>query len=71
MNRRQAKKLLKPLRGGRTAKINKYWWFRVYDYILGRHNDHRVINAIRMTKENYGNYRVNTELPHSLAQERP
>lgn len=65
MNRRQAHKLLKPLRGGRTSKINKYWWFRVYDYILGRHTDHRVINAIRLTKE-YGNYRVDTELPTRL-----
>lgn len=65
MNRRQAKKLLKPLRGGRTAKINKYWWFRVYDYILGSTTDHRVINAIRLTKE-YGNYRVDTELPTRL-----
>lgn len=66
MNRRQAHKLLKPLRGGKTAKINKYWWFRVYDYILGRCADHRVIDAMRLTKEYGGNYRVDTGQPHSL-----
>lgn len=53
MNKRLAKKIMKPARrGGKTSKLSPYWYHRCILTIWGSMRDERVKKAMRIT--NYG-----------------
>ncbi len=49
MKIRQAKKIMKQAKGGKTRQLNLYWWWRIVDVLKGINRDHRVIQAINIT----------------------
>ncbi len=48
MKTRQANKILKAYRGGKTNTIPLYWHRRVFRDLFGDRHDHRVRKAIRI-----------------------
>lgn len=53
MKTRQARKILKAYRGGKTNTIPLYWHRRVFRDLFGDCHDHRVRKAMKVTHYEY------------------
>ncbi len=56
MKARQAKKILKAWKGGKTSKLSHYWYVRMVMYYGHERYDHRIAAALKRTHKTIYSY---------------